>query len=96
VPLAELDAHQAPRGPGAYLLTRRKSEHLYAGETLNLRDRFEIQFDKRRLGVWGEGAEALAIQTFTTSTQPGDMLAWQSCLVRKYTPRFNYRELRGK
>ena len=35
----------------------------------------------------------LGLRTFLTQTVPAEMLAWQSCLVRKYKPRLNYREL---
>jgi site-specific DNA-methyltransferase (adenine-specific) len=76
-----------------YLLCGNKSQKLYVGEALNLRSRLETQFAEERDAVWSKFPRPLGLRTFHTETVPAEMLAWQSCLVRKYKPRLNYREL---
>jgi len=88
----ELDPERLPAAPGAYLVTGGKTR-LYAGETLNLQSRLLTQFHADRRAAWSELARPLVIRTFRTESAAADMLAWQSCLVRKYQPRLNYREL---
>ena len=70
-----------------------KTTKLYVGEALNFRQRLECQFGKSQQATWKKLAKDLAVQTFVTETLPAEMLAWQSCLVRKYRPRLNFHEL---
>ncbi|MEX0677937.1 MAG: DNA methyltransferase [Pirellulales bacterium] len=94
-PVDQLDVRGIPPRPGVYLLSGNKSQKLYAGEALNLRSRLETQFESGRRVVLGRFPGPLSLRTFLTHTLPAEMLAWQSCLVRKYKPRLNYRELRA-
>ena len=43
VPLCELDADQLPESPGVYVLSENQTTRLYAGETLNLRNRLSVK-----------------------------------------------------
>ncbi len=91
VPVAELEVESLPAGPGVYLLCG-KSQRLYVGEALDLRTRLLAQLEAGR-GAWADFPAPLTIRTYGTQTEPAEMLAWQSCLARKYNPRLNYREL---
>ncbi len=88
----ELDSGQIAAQGGVYLLSGGRSR-LYAGEALNLRNRLEAQFGSGPLAAWQDLPGPLVVRTFVTEAAPSQMLAWQSCLVRKYKPRLNYREL---
>jgi hypothetical protein len=92
MPIEGFDAGDLPNAPGVYLITGGRSR-IYVGETLNLRERLEVQFAGERRQTWNRMPRPLALRTFVTQTAPAEMLAWQSCLVRKYKPRLNYREL---
>lgn len=92
-PAHELDLRRMSDLPGVYLVSERKTERLYVGETLNLRERLKLQFGRGRRGVWKDYPD-LWVQILRTETLPSDMLAWESCLVKKYKPRLNFRELR--
>ncbi len=94
VPVVELPQHDIPAAPGVYVLTSQGSDHVYVGEALDLKRRFKEQFGKQQRKLWTETWESLAFQIHLTETTPAEMLAWQSCLVKKYKPRLNYRELR--
>ncbi len=89
----KFDPADVPAAPGVYLLTAGKSRRLYAGETLNLRSHLQRQFAGDRHCAWSDLPRPLALRTYVTETAPAEMLAWQACLVRKYRPRLNYREL---
>ena len=93
----ELDAHwdDLPKGAGAYLVSEKGAKRLYVGEALDLRGRLEVQFgDRPKRQEWSAYA-GLRLQAFGTLAPPAEMLAWQSCLVKKYRPRLNLRELRA-
>lgn len=72
-------------------------ERLYVGETVSLKNRLLENFGSPKpFQAWKDHGEtdALSIETYVTDSCPSQMLAWQSCLMRKYTTRFNSRELR--
>ena len=75
-----------------YLVSGDKSR-LYAGEALNLQSRLARQFGDGRRAVWKRFSRPLFVRSCAAPVEPAQMLAWQSCLVRKYRPRLNYREL---
>jgi DNA modification methylase len=86
-----------PDAPGIYLVTGDGDERLYVGETVSLKSRLLENFGSPKpLQAWKDHGEtdALSIETYVTDSSPSQMLAWQSCLMRKYTTRFNSRELR--
>ena len=91
VPLSGIEPQDIPRAPGVYLLKSGKKQSLYAGETLDLRQRIQnaiasaaqLQADKE-----------VTVQIFPTQSKPNDFLAWQSCFVSKHRPSWNYQELR--
>ena len=91
--LDDLDLCTIPDEPGVYMLSESQSKRIYVGEAFNLRARLSKQFGKRQRKAWAKFADTLHVQTFATQTTPSDKLAWQSCFVRKYKPRLNFREL---
>jgi site-specific DNA-methyltransferase (adenine-specific) len=91
-PLAELDPRKIPPRPGLYLISGGTSR-LYVGESLNLQSRLARQFAAGRREVWKRFSRPLFVRSCGAPVEPAQMLAWQSCLVRKYRPRLNYREL---
>jgi DNA modification methylase len=89
--------NKLPSSPGVYLVTGDGDERLYIGETVSLKKRLLENFGSQKpLEAWKEHGETstLSIETFLTDSTPSQMLAWQSCLMRRYTTRFNSRELR--
>jgi site-specific DNA-methyltransferase (adenine-specific) len=94
-PLAEVDIRALPETTGMYLVSKAPGQPLYAGEARNLRARLLGQFSAKRRKVWSAYSADLLLQTHVTHTTLGDMLAWQSCLVSKFNPALNVRDLRG-
>ena len=82
--------------PGLYLVTGNGEEPLYIGETVSLRNRLSEIFRPQQCRHWMNHGrtQSLSIQTYVTDSPAPQMLAWQSCLLRKYATRFNLRELR--
>lgn len=95
IPLDDLDVRSMPEKPGVYLLSEGSSKRLYAGEALNLNRRFANQFGGERQAIWSRSYPRLGVQYFLTEMQPAQMLTWQCCLVQKYNPTLNFRELRS-
>jgi site-specific DNA-methyltransferase (adenine-specific) len=95
VSLEHLDTEQQPESPGLYLLSESPRSRLYVGETLNLRRRLNLQFDRPQRAEWSRFADSIFIQTLPIVNSNAGMLTWQSCLVRKFKqrPRLNYFEL---
>ena len=89
--LSELDPNELQESPGVYLLKSSPKKSLYAGETLNLRQRIESCLSSQ--ACRDDFDANVTIQFFRTETKPSDILAWQSCFVRKHRPVWNYREL---
>ena len=81
---------QVPESAGVYLVATRE-ENLYVGEALNLQERFRVQFRSERKGAWKKicSIGELQVRLFTTEANSVDLLAYQSILVRRYTPRLN-------
>jgi site-specific DNA-methyltransferase (adenine-specific) len=77
---------QAPSVAGVYLVSLAK-EQIYAGETLNLKQRFEIQFQSQRKRAWPKGD--LQVRFFTTEANFADLIAYQSIFIGRHRPRFN-------
>lgn len=97
IPLEQFDAQRQPESPGVYLLSESPTRRLYVGETLNLRRRLNLQFDRPQRTEWSRFAPSIFIQTQPIANSGTGMLTWQSCLVKKYKhrPRLNYFELRS-
>ena len=94
IPIEELRSNELPKQPGVYLINNAQSHKLYVGETLNLRRRLSKQFGKKKLRKnWSMVSEQIFVRLYPTNAESAEMLAWQSCLVKKYKPRLNYREL---
>ncbi len=95
IPLDQFDAQQQPESSGVYLLSESPTRRLYVGETLNLRRRLNLQFDRPQRTEWSRFAKSIFIQTLPIANSGTGMLTWQSCLVKKYKhrPRLNYFEL---
>lgn len=88
----KLNTRKIPEKPGVYLLSG--LQKLYVGEALNLRNRLARQFRPKQRRHWiSQFREPLYLQTFSTETSPAEMLAWQSCFVKKHKPRWNLQEL---
>jgi len=96
IPLEDLVVEVVPETAGVYVVTAGRSRRLYVGETLELQGRIACQFVPEQRAIWREWGGALTLQTFATQTRPADMLAWQSCLARKYQSRLNFHVLRAK
>jgi len=94
IAIEELRTNELPKQSGVYLISNAQSHKLYVGETLNLRRRLSKQFGKKKLRKNRSAAsEQIFVRLYPTNTEAAEMLAWQSCLVKKYKPRLNYREL---
>lgn len=91
IAIADLDPQKLSTESGVYLLQQGAKQKLYAGETLNLRQRL-ITFLESTDGLAALGDD-LHIRIFPTQTIPAEMLAWQSCFIRMHQPMLNYREL---
>jgi DNA modification methylase len=93
-PVKELDFMRIAEKPGVYVLSGAEPPKLYVGEALNLRERLSAQFKHKPQRIaWDKYTDTLGIQTLATDFEPAEMLAWQSCLVKKYRPRLNLQEL---
>ncbi len=92
-PWAELDLNQLPEQAGLYLLKQQRKV-LYAGETRNLRRRLQsIRVEAGSTSPFA--SQLLSLGYVTKPLESSGPLAWQSCLVTKYNPHFNFHELRG-
>lgn len=91
IPVQEIEEPDLPDSSGVYVLSENGSSKIYVGKALNLRNRLSSQFRKSEvLKAWNDIADSLQLQTFVTELAAAEMLAWQSCLVRKYEPRLNF------
>lgn len=86
----DLSAIQAE--PGIYVISKSKNKKLYAGETLNLRERLGLILDRNE--EWSRFSRRLSVQAIPLDQSGTAKLAWQSCLVKKFKPQFNYSKLR--
>jgi DNA modification methylase len=77
---------EAPASAGVYLVSS-ADEDLYAGEALNLKTRFDVQFKPQRKSAWPKGE--LQVRLFTTEAKSTDLIAYQTILVGLRKPRFN-------
>jgi site-specific DNA-methyltransferase (adenine-specific) len=99
VQLGDFDPQRAPEAPGVYVLgvlDEPRSRKLYVGEALNLSRRLARQFHHDRRDLWRHHADrcGLAPEKLSLWLRPLDaamtgMLAWQTCLVRRYRPYLN-------
>lgn len=89
----KLSIDDLPDSSGAYLVTSGRSDRLYAGETLNLRDRLSRHFADEKTASWLKTGKPLSVQLLSCAVSEASPLAWQACLVRTYRPRLNLREL---
>ncbi len=85
------DWSDIPECAGAYLVVDASDERnkLYAGEALNLYQRFTCQFSKhtkKSLKSWGS---RLAVKYFKVQPDTSLLLAYQSLFVRKFSPKHN-------
>ncbi|NQV25321.1 MAG: hypothetical protein HQ518_13245, partial [Rhodopirellula sp.] len=88
------DIARVPAEPGLYIvMSKSKNKKLYAGETLNLREQLEL-FNARSV-EWSQFSAMPYVKAMPLVDQSGAAkLAWQSCLVKKFKPQFNYSKLR--
>jgi len=92
----ELDMSELPASSGLYLVVEKGDKRkLYAGQTLNLRERFERQFAAAVLPAWSPYAlpKELQVRVLLAEGTPAELLACQSVLVRQYQPQMNYPDL---
>lgn len=94
--LDDFDPQCVSENAGVYLIGDSKTTKLYAGEALSLRSRLVNQFHKNRRELWIECADNYRIPSkkLRLWIRPIEgascsMLAWQTCLVRKYSPKLN-------
>lgn len=93
VPIADLKARNLPDKPGLYVLRESQTQMLYAGETLDLRNRLTLKCNQRE--AWENIADSIVVQTLPMDGLTAGNLAWQSCLVNEFRPRLNCLELRS-
>lgn len=94
--LDEICWETVPESAAVYLVSgSAHSSPIYAGGSLNLRNRLRKQFATMPLEWWtkqaGEGP--LRFSFFTTENRTTDLFAYQLLLVHAHQPRFNVREL---
>lgn len=97
-PLEEFDPAAVPATSGVYVVGGMRRGVLYVGEALDLRSRLARQFDQSQRPLWQAeaqrcrlGGERLTMQVRPIVARPGEILAWQQCLIGKYAPRLNFR-----
>jgi DNA modification methylase len=95
LPVEGLDWQSLPARAGLYLVTGRKNTpRLYAGETLNLRERLERHFGSDPLRqAWNRWAEDLQVRLFPADCGSPELIAYQCRLVKQYKPLLNFEEL---
>ncbi len=92
----ELDLTEIPAASGLYLVVEKGDKRkLYAGSTLNLRERFERQFAAAVLPAWSvySPPKDLQVRVLMTEGTPVELLAGQSVLVRQFQPQMNFADL---
>jgi site-specific DNA-methyltransferase (adenine-specific) len=85
---------QIPSERGMYWLSGHQ-QHLYVGETMNLRDRFEVQFGHKKFNFWDTAPEHLHFSfkaVGTTTPLPQNQSRW----ISQWQPIGNYLELATK
>jgi len=92
IPIEELNISRLNHKSGIYVLSGDQGRKLYAGEALELHARFTSRCRKAWLK---ETDSSVVVQTLPMNISPAGKLAWQSCLVEKFKPRFNSFELRS-
>jgi site-specific DNA-methyltransferase (adenine-specific) len=99
VAVTEVPWDAVPDAPGVYLVQGNRDASLadlYAGQTLNLRDRLRRQFaDATVLAAWHERSGACDLQIRTSAIDGGtsDLLAYESLLIQLHQPLLNFKEL---
>ena len=93
---AQRQIDRLSESPGLYLVTGDGDEALYIGETISLKKRVSVSFQPQQRREWmNQGrTRQLSLQIYVADSPSSQMLAWQSCLLRKSATRFNLRELR--
>ena len=76
-----------PSSAGLYWL-RGEARHLYVGETLNLRERMEIQFSAERFDFWGADRQKLEIG-YRSVCDSDVLMPNQSIWIGKWNPEGN-------
>jgi len=76
-------------------LVVRPEKHLYVGETVNLRDRFEVQFSHKKFAFWDTAFDQLHV-SFKAVNASTPLPQNQSRWISKWQPIGNYEELATK
>jgi site-specific DNA-methyltransferase (adenine-specific) len=92
IPVTTSNLRGLPESAGVYLVTAADEgrQILYCGETLNLRQRASIQFDRSAAGFWKKFSKGLELRLFSTDAVPKDLIAYQSLLVQKHDPQLYF------
>ncbi len=91
-PLSACDPAAFPAAAGLYLIEA-AGQPLYAGETLDLRARFEVMAAPASQASWQTFAADLSVTLHPGGLPAVSPLAGQACLTQHYQPPLNYREL---
>jgi len=88
-----LNLSKVPVEPGLYWLSDDRGKRLYIGETVNLRERLEVQFGHRKFDFWDIPTDSLrlAFQPITTDTI--ELPKHQSRWIFDWHPIGNYQKL---
>ena len=87
-----LNCSKVPESPGLYWL-HDKSNHLYVGETDNLRERMEIQFGHKKFDFWKASLGELQVAYKTVDVPDGVLPRHQSRWISSWSPIGNYAKL---
>ncbi|MFM9963464.1 MAG: DNA methyltransferase [Planctomycetaceae bacterium] len=93
-PLASSEWNDYPDEAGLYLvLGADDHDKLYAGSSLNLRQRLQHQFTGQPLGTWQRASSELRVRYFTADPNTPELLAYQCLLIREHQPKLNLRDV---
>jgi hypothetical protein len=89
--MAALDLSQVPERPGLYWLGT-VGNNLYVGETLNLRRRFELQFESGTFDFWNQDRESIEVRFGELPETDKELKGNQSHWIKEWKPVGNFAE----
>jgi site-specific DNA-methyltransferase (adenine-specific) len=89
--VSSFDWQEIPQTPGLYWL-RSPAKNLYVGETLNLQQRFKLQFERTRFGFWGTDPHDLELRYCELPVEDWLLKGNQSRWIADWKPIGNYKD----
>jgi DNA modification methylase len=85
-----------PETSGVYIVFERATKSpLYAGQSLNVRSRIQFQFRPRLEMERPPWSNDLVVRYFPARPHTPLLISHQASVIRRYTPKYNLRELTG-